>query len=273
MNNIVINVNSKFSDLTKYTSSNFLYFLEEEIKNIAYIKLGSIEFPTSIYNFLLSKGNTSFKINDGTNEDIVLLPDGNYTSDTILIKIQDLLDDINSLRGKDYSVDLDINTAKIFFTCSDNFTLDFSSNNYDYDTLGFHLGFKNNTYSGTNIVADSVIALNTPVYYFLKINDFGCIKDNNVKNAFAKIIQTTGSFDFTFEGKGDFTAKEVVFRSPINLSKLEIQVVDFMDRIVDFNGINLSFTLEVGYIYDKKLYDEINNQGLPGGDNRLKYYY
>ena len=65
MNNILINVNSKFSDrdLTKYTSSNFIYHLNEEIKNIAYIKLGSIEFPTSMYNFLSSKNNVSFKIN------------------------------------------------------------------------------------------------------------------------------------------------------------------------------------------------------------------
>ena len=42
MDNLIINVNSRFADLTKYTSSNFVYHLNDEIKNIAYIKLGSI---------------------------------------------------------------------------------------------------------------------------------------------------------------------------------------------------------------------------------------
>ena len=273
MNNLLINVNSKFSDLTKYTSSNFIYHLNEEIKNIAYIKLGSIEFPTSMYNFLTSKNNVSFKIIDGSDEDIITLPDGNYTSDTILVKLQDILDDINESRTKDYALDLDINSGKIFFTCTDTFTLDFTDIDLGYGNLGNHLGFKNNTYTGTTITADNVLNLNTPSYYFLKLNNIGSIKDNFVSNAFAKIVRNTGLFDIIYEGQGDFTTKEVVFRSPINLSKLEVQVVDFKDRIIDLNGIDLSFTLEVGYVYDKKLYEEINNNGIPSGDNRLKYYY
>ena len=57
------------------------------------------------------------------------------------------------------------------------------------------------------------------------------------------------------------------------MSKLEIQVVDFRDRIIDLNGFNFSFTLEIGYLYDKKLYESINNRGIPNGDNRLKFYY
>lgn len=273
MNNIIVNVNSEFVDLTKYSHSNFIYHLTDEIKNVAYMKLGSIEFPTSIYNFSENKKNISFKINDGSNEDTIIIEEGNYTSDTILVKIQDLLDDINSSRSKDYEIQLNINTGKIFFTCSNNFTLDFSNNDVGYGSLGTSLGFLNENYTGKTITADKVISLNTSMYYFLKINNMGSIKDNYVNNAFAKIIQTSGSFDFNFEGKGDFTSKDIVFRSPINLNKLEVQVVDFKNRIVDFNGINLSFSLEVGYIYDKKLYEEINNNGLPNGDNRLKYYY
>ena len=274
MNNILININSNFADLTKYTHSNFIYHLTNEIKNVAYIKLGSIEFPTSIYNFLEQKKNVSFKIGDGTVFDTITLPDGNYTSDTILIKIQDLLDVVNTARSKDYKIELNINTGKLFFTCTDSFSLDFSNDDVGYGSLGYHLGFENSIYTGaTTITADYVIRLNTSLYYYLKINNIEVVKDNYVSNAFAKIIQTTGSYDITFEGKGDFTSKEISFRSPVDLSKLEIQVVDFKDRIVDFNGINLSFTLEVGYIYDLKLYQEINNNGIPNGDNRLKYYY
>ena len=183
------------------------------------------------------------------------------------------MDVINTSRSKNYDINLDANNSKISFSCSDNFTLDFSNTDVGYGSLGSHLGFTNNSYTGTTITAESVIRLNTSLYYFLKINNIGIIKDNYVNNAFAKIIQTTGSFDFNFEGKGDYTSKEIAFRSPINLNKLEIQVVDFKDRIIDFNGTSLSFTLEVGYIYDKQLYEKINNNGIPNGDNRLKYYY
>ena len=273
MDNLIINVNSRFADLTKYTSSNFVYHLNDEIKNIAYIKLGSIEFPSSSYNFLAVKKNTSFVIGDGVTEDTVTIPDGNYTSDTIILKLQDLLDTINTNRTKNYQIDIDINTGKIFFTSDDSVTINFSNEDIGYGSLGYHLGFTNDTYTGTNITGDNVINLNTPVYYFLKINNIENLNDKFVSNAFAKIIQTTGSFDFTIEGKADFVTKEKVFRSPINLSKLEVQIVDYRNRIIDLNGFDLTFTLEIGYVYDRKLYEELNNNGIPNGDHRLKYFY
>tara|TARA_Y200000002_G_scaffold371118_1_gene367397 strand:- start:840 stop:1661 length:822 start_codon:yes stop_codon:yes gene_type:complete len=273
MDNLVINVNSKFADLTKYTSSNFVYHLNYEIKNVAYIKLGSIEFPGTDYNYLERKKNISFKIGDGTFEETVTLEEGNYTSDTIISNIQSFLDTININRTKNYTIDINVNTGKVFFNSDDSMNIDFSYESVGYSSLGNNLGFTNNTYTGSRITADKVINLNAPLYYFLKINNIDNVIDNKVTNAFAKIIQTSGKYDFTIEGKQDYVSKEKVFRSPINLSKLEIQVVDFLDNILDFNGYDITLTLEVGFIYDKKLYESINNKGLPNGDNRLKYYY
>lgn len=273
MDNIIINVNSKFVDKDKYTSSDFVYHLNQELKNIAYIKLGSIEFPSTNYNFLNKKGNTSFTIGDGTFEETITLQDGNYTSDTIISTIQEFLDTINVTRTKNYEIDININTGKIIFTSDDTVNINFNSKDTGYGSLGEHLGFSENTYTNTTITAENVINLNTPLYNFLKINDIENIIDNKVSNAFAKIILTSGKYDFTIEGKDDYVSKQKVFRSPINLNKLKIQIVDHMDNIIDLNGYDLTLTLEVGYIYDKKLYESINNRGIPNGDNRLKYYY
>tara|TARA_B100000767_G_scaffold96320_1_gene92553 strand:- start:6418 stop:7239 length:822 start_codon:yes stop_codon:yes gene_type:complete len=273
MDNIILNINSLNADLSKYTSSNFVYYLEEEFKNIIYIKLGSIELPTSNYNFLERNKNTNFIIISGVNRDEVKIDEGNYTTDTIIIKIQEKLDQISSSRGQSYFVDLDINSGKIYFTNSSEFTLEFPKNNTQYKTLGQHLGFKEIEYTGTTIYGVQVINLNSPNYYFLKINNLDNVKDYKAKNVFAKIIQNTGSFDFLNEGKSDFVSKDMVFRSPINLSKLEIQVVDYLGNIVDLNGFELSLTLELGQIYDKSLYDKINNKGIPNGDHRLKFFY
>ena len=55
------------------------------------------------------------KLIDGSDEDTIILPDGNYSSDTVLLKIQEILDDINDSRTKDYAVDLNINFGKIYF--------------------------------------------------------------------------------------------------------------------------------------------------------------
>lgn len=282
MENIIINVNSKFADLTKYTSSDFVYDLEQNIKNLAYIKLSSIELPITNYNFTNSQNNVSFKISykinpddddSEVNEDTVTLPDGNYSSDTIILKIRQKFETINTERVKNYSVKLDINTGKITFSANSEFKLDFTSEDLGYDNLGKKLGFVNNQYENeTSYTAENVINLNSPTYYFLKINNIDNIVDKKVKNAFAKIIKTTGSFTTIFEGGTDFVTKDRFFRSPINLSKLEVQIVDFNDKIIDLNGYNVSFTLEVGYIYDKKLYESINNKGIPNGDNRLKYF-
>ena len=272
MDNIIININSRFVDLNKYSASNFVYHLEEELKNVIYIKIGSIEVPTSFYNFLESKKNISFKISDGVNEDTITLIEGNYTSDSLLLYVQDILDVINTNRNQDYKIELNINNGKIKFTNINNFSIDFN-NNSELDSLGIHLGFTKENYSGKSIEADNVIRLNTPLYFFLKINDFDNIQDHYVKNAFAKIIQTTGSYDLTVEGKSEYVSKDLVFRSPINLNRLEIKLVDWYDRILDLNGYNLSLTLEIGYVYDKQLYQQLNNNGIPNGDHRLKFFY
>lgn len=274
MDNLIINVNSCFTDKTKYTSSNFVYHLDEEIKNIAYIKLGSIEYPSSPYIFREDKRNTSFKIGDGTLEDTITIQDGNYTTDTLAIEINDKLELINDARNTNYVVDVNVISGKIEITSETSFTLNFSNNDIGYVSLGYHMGFDEDNYSGDSIIiGDKVMRLNYPIYYFLKINDIDNIQDKNVKNAFAKIIQTTGSFDFTIQGKSDYVAKEKVFRSPINISKLNVQLVDYKDKIIDLNGFDFSFTLEIGYVYDKKLYEELNNNGLPNGDHRIKYFF
>ena len=64
-----------------------------------------------------------------------------------------------------------------------------------------------------------------------------------------------------------------MFRSPIDLSTIEVQLVDYLGNELEFNEFDFSFTLEIGYIYDKKLYEEINNKGIPNGDTRNKFYY
>ena len=168
MDNLIINVNSCFTDKTKYTSSNFVYHLDEEIKNIAYIKLGSIEYPSSLYIFREEKRNTSFKIGDGTIEDTITIQDGNYTTDILAIEINDRLELINDARNTNYMVDVNVINGKLEFTSDTSFTLNFTNDDIGYGSLGYHMGFDKNNYLGdSTIIGDKVMRLNYPIYYFL----------------------------------------------------------------------------------------------------------
>lgn len=277
MDNFIINVNSEFSDQTKYSTSNFVYHLDEEIKNIIYIKVGSIELPTTNYQFLSTKANISFVIGSSSSSNAtVTIEEGNYTPSTLVTKIENKLTTINSSLGTNLEISLDDVSNKITFTNNSNLYLNFENTDVGYGSLGAHLGFTENTYyyTGTQTyTAENVINLDAPKYYFLKINEIDNIQDYYVKNAFAKILKTSGDFDYSIEGYGDYTTKAKVFRNPINLNRLEIQLVDYRDNIIDLNGAHLSFTLEVGYVYDKKLYEEISNKGIPSGDTRTKFFF
>jgi hypothetical protein len=89
MDNILINIDSRFRNKQVYTNSGkFIYNLSENIKNCKYIRLSSFEFPNLYFSFTQNKLNTSFKIiKDYVTYDI-LIEDGFYASDTLLKEIQ-----------------------------------------------------------------------------------------------------------------------------------------------------------------------------------------
>jgi len=273
MDNILINVNSIFKDKTLYSSNDFVLELPEQIKNIIYMKISSIEIPNIFYTFSNIRLNNYLKIVTGVDSDIINLGDANFTSDTLITYIQDKLDEINITRGTDYTFSININTAKLSFTSSTSFTLDFSRDiTNEYESLKYYLGFDNDTYTGTSIVAENILNLTGNSYIYININDINNIIDNKVSNAFVKILTTGDKYSFQFLGKDDYNSKDKVFRSPINLSKLRVKLLDYLGNKIDLLG-DYSFTIEVGVIYDLKLYKEINNGGRPNGDIRLKFYY
>ena len=116
-----------------------------------------------------------------------------------------------------------------------------------------------------------MISVNPHPYYFLKINNYDNIKDYFVKNAFAKLLKTVIKIVIYLKDKGISQQRIKYLQASENLSRLEVQVVDYRDRIINFNGVDFSFTLEIGHIYDKKLYEEILSNGIIG-DDRLKYF-
>ena len=138
--------------------------------------------------------------------------------------------------------------------------------------LTITLVFSGTNYTGTEITADSVLNLVGINYAFLSINDFDNVVDTKVTNVFTKIIYETGRFNSLFSNGNEYNSKDLVFRSPVDLSYLDVKILDYMGNLVDLKEYDFSFTLEVGYIYDLELYKKINNGNKTTGDTNFYKY-
>ena len=133
-------------------------------------------------------------------------------------------------------------------------------------SLGYYLGFIDD--SNNSIVSiinnkskyieatyNNKIYINN--YLFLSVNNLGCINLNN-NYMLSKIIFNT----FNYNRYISYINNEYVLRQPINIQKLEIQLLDYLGNQYDLNNINYSFTLELKQIIntnDKFIYEKNNH--------------
>ena len=145
MENKIINVNSIFRDKDKFpNSNNFRIILDETIKNIVYLKLSSLEMVDVNYVFTNNKNNNTFNLIIGTDTHTINIEEGNYTSSTLVIKLQDILDTINSTLSFTITADIEINTGKLIFTTNplNTITIDFTrTGDITYPGIKYHFGF------------------------------------------------------------------------------------------------------------------------------------
>ena len=275
MENKIINVNSIFRDTSKYPKpTNFRIDLNDTIRNIMYIKVTSLEMGNVNYTFSDFRNNNSFSITTAGGTDTINLGSGNFTSSILTTNLQDILDEINTARGTDINVSIQVTSGKLLFTCSTSITINFTrTGSTQYKGVKYYLGFNNDSYTGTSISADSVLNVGGVNYFYMRLNNLDNINDHMVSDVFLKIISDVDKYNTVFLNGGDYNSKDMVFRSPIDLSYLEIQLVDYLGNELEFNNFDFSFTIEVGYVYDYNLYKKLNNKGEPDGDNRLKFYY
>jgi hypothetical protein len=273
MENILINIDSRFRNKKIFPNpGNYTYFFNDPFKNISYIRLSSIELPNMYYSFNIKYLNTFFSILFEDNIFTVTIPDGNYTSDVMINKIQEILSNINSSNSTNFSISWDNINYKISFYNSAPFSLKFSNDSNILHNLGYYLGFR---YSDDNYLSDNqetkyldgallyywtsntFLDVTKDEYLFLKINDYGIIyNDFRDKRLLAKIIM----FDtqYIVDNGSNFLTKMYKFKQPVNISKLDIELISPLGYTIDMNDIDFSFTLEIGQIYDSNLLESLN---------------
>lgn len=283
----------KTQELNSQTSStNFIFRLQDPIKNVISVRLSSIEIPNSFYTFSKAKENLSFEMTfNGSTKTITILP-GIWDS-TIYDTSVDIfsIDSSSSLLyqvayqinfafnitdySKQFKVVLNPATGKIYIsdvilpaTSSTLFSINWKLNdNLSSDFgLGYSLGFRQSTYNATGqINAEAILNTIDTNYLFLSLD-----KDWKVVNkfetpgktqlySFAKIIINVPKFSVNYDDGQNTLTKEYFFKQPANISSFPVRLSDPYDQDIDLNGLDFSFTLEFREVLNSALYETMRS--------------
>ena len=211
----------------QFMNSYIFQFNRNYIISDAYIN--EIFLPNSMH--LINDFNNKFEFIYDNQKYKILIPIGDYDNINEIINI--ISDEINKLGlSVNFTFKFDNKTYKLTIQTDQQITLLFNNN------LGSILGFKNKKYIGDNFVSDKIIKFCKTSYYKLKFHEFNSeiILINNVdKNEY---IYSNQSFNLKVPSK------------KMNFNQLTVKIYDEFNNIVDLNGLDFYFRLNI--IYDKE---------------------
>lgn len=306
----VINVDSRFRDpVRESTAADYYFTLMSPVRNVLRIAVTSIEFPNNYPFFTPLRRNVSLRVwyrvglSEARYADLVIEA-GNYTAG-------DMVDALNAAAaaaqtagdlpaGMNLTATFSEVTGKFTFTATRYFGLDTTAGSYnrrfDYG-LGYYLGLSRGLHRSAasapfTIVSDGCASFQGDNYLLLQVNDFACVTQTVATNdstwtpegrnkeelvALAKIVIREPKNYMTFDDYAGQHVKEVVFPSPVDLSRLRVRVLDPYGEVVDMCTAQFSFSLEVLEIRNPLVYNAVRDslaasvcggalavEGLPG---------
>lgn len=286
VNRQYVNIDTRFREnYYGSLSTNFHLNLPIKFNSVMTMQLTSIEMPKTFYNISKQLGNNFFWLRTSppsTNDVLVELPDGNYTTKSLpdflnnyvamlpagnplknLVFVINFVGD--TIAGNTGSAQMSIGST----SGSIAFQLDFVSDragNPDYGTplplkMGWIMGYRNAVYTGsTTYVSEGVVDLFGPRYLYLVVDDF----NNNVQNSFfsaftssvlnknilARISLGNGFYGVYSENNLLVLTTPRQYYGPVDIQKMNIQLLDEYGRIVELNNMDYSFCLTFQSVYD-----------------------
>ncbi len=271
-----LNLNSCFRN--NYYASNpcdFQYFIPTEVKNVLSMRLASIEIPNAWYLFSHLKKNNTFNIvieYCETKVFPIVIPDGNYDCDSLQNYLNTTYfyeaDKDNLLKYIKFSInphsfkttfELTINHPATF-SYSLQFVNDINQN--IMNTMGWTLGFRLGSYVDITgaITSEGLFDAGGDRYIYMAITDYQY--NNNISNIvgfdksmlnediIAKIPIVNGKLSLLIDENNNPLAKSRKYNGPVNLSRLHIKILDKFGKVIDFNNMDYSFTLELEVLYE-----------------------
>jgi hypothetical protein len=235
------------------------------------------------------KGNTTMKIKFADTPWLTItIPDGNYTtipgdSSSIQMTVQTAIRNaympyVTAGTISDPLITLSLNPTTGYITIASTgatplpFTLDFQGGRFDrrsYDWgLGYNLGFPNKEYltAATSFTGSAIIDTIGAAYVFFRMNGIEPIQhyspDRNVLSAFAKLLMVGDKNSIVYDDGSSFITKEYRYQQPVDFFMIHPQLVDTYGEIVDLNGKNYSFTLELEEVINVTAYKQYRDNAM-----------
>jgi hypothetical protein len=296
----IISFDSRFRDASYPNAADFMYHLSFPIRNVISVRLSSIEYPNTYFVFSRMRGNTTMRIafpgyenavDPGKTYLEITIPDGNFTTITgdassltevirtaIAEKVASKVSSASGFLPRDPLITLSINgsTGHVSIDSMSSppipFTLDFSGGpfdhrNYDWG-LGYNLGFPYKVYSSpaTSFTGNAIIDTVGAAYIFFQLDNIEPIQhyspDKNIIFAFAKLVITGDKNTVVYDDGGLYVTKEYRFPQPVDFFQIHPRMVDPYGELVDFNGKNYSFTLELEEVTNTMAYKQYRDNAL-----------
>jgi hypothetical protein len=246
------------------------------------LQLSALELPTTFYAVSAVFGNNFFVLDvPSITSLIVTIPDGNYVYSTFVGYVNNFLQNqtVNILY-KDIEFIADTNTngssgsnrmvvgLKAGSTIT-NYSINFQTDRYgneDRQTplplkCGWLMGFREGYYeNNVSYISEGLIDLVGTKYIYLAVDDF----NNNVsdgfygaftssilnKNILARISLQGSVFNVLAQNNFILTTTPRQYFGPVDIQKLQIQLLDEYGRILNLNNMDYSFCLTFQTIYD-----------------------
>ena len=283
-----LNIDTRFRD-NYYTSvsSNFHLDLPIRFTKIVSMQLSALEIPNTFYCISKAFGNNFFVITINDKNIVITIPDGNYTIDSMAAYLNTLMTsysadpdpNISLLQYIYFTIDIadKSGSGKMIVAVNSSysginpliFSLNFRTDrNGEEDRinplplkLGWLFGFREGVYINNSIyTSEGIVDLQGIRYLYLVVDDF----NNNVsdgfygaftssllnKNILARITLQGSVFNIITQNNLILVTTARQYFGPVDIQKMQIQLLDEYGRILDLNNMDYSFCLSFQTIYD-----------------------
>lgn len=294
----VVSVDSRFRESQMMFATDYYHKLITPIKNVISVRLSSVEIPNTFYTFSQTRGNVFMRIyypSGGSTYYDVVLPDGNYTpimtgnpddiSFALQVAMNNPVDQFGSPTTLPFTaaVSIALNTSKMTISSGlsgPGFDIDwkigpFSDRIHDWG-LGYTLGYRNKRYVGlSSYTGEGIVDTVDGNYLFLGLDpDWKNVSHNHPDRTqffpFAKIIINVAKFDVIYDNGSNTITKEYWFQQPINIAGFPVRLTDSYEQVIDLEGMNWSFTLEIKEALNPSVYEhirELSNKGSSSSEH------
>jgi hypothetical protein len=265
-----INIDTRFrEDYDTNTLSKQNVSLPERYTDVRNISVVSAEIPMSYYNISSALGNNAFKVTEpvvGHADELIVIPDGEYTLDSLILKIISLSSSIikpssryDTTTGK---VLIDTDTPEPRF----DFTIDENGNRSRFEfksSLGWLLGFRKPILDDKTDenYAPSLPSIGGPRYLYLVVDEFTSSGNQSSfvsplpnslinKNILARISVSKKDYPFGSVMPANLSNGLLMtdvrsYTGKVDIQKLNIQLVNEFGNVIDLNGDDFSFCLKI----------------------------